>query len=95
MTAKRIKLSPAQRAKVLQKTGGLCYLCQEPIDPALPKTSTRHYQVDHMDALANGGVDHMDNYWPAHADCNNAKADFPVAVARRKAAEKKFTSRPW
>lgn len=93
--AKRVKLTAAQRAIILAKTGGHCYLCGGKIDASLPKTATRSYEVDHVEPLSGGGANSMDNFWPTHGDCNGLKSNYPVDVAKKMLREKKSTSRPW
>lgn len=86
----------AMRVAVLNKNGGKCYLCNEPIDIRLPKTAPKAYQIEHIVPKAMGGSDALDNLMPSHAVCNNKKSDLPVSVAMRNLVGEKWkTSRNW
>lgn len=60
---KRTQLSKAQRQRIKNKTGGLCYLCGGPAGDT--------WQADHVLSHSGGGVSTEDNYLPAHSLCNN------------------------
>lgn len=51
-----------------------CAICGQPIDYTLRHPDPRSYVVDHVQPLAKGGTDTLDNKQPAHRDCNGAKA---------------------
>lgn len=91
----RIKISKQIREYVYNRDGGICYLCQEPIDRALPHQSPYSYQVEHVNPVSNGGANHPDNYRAAHRRCNSKKGDLPVDVARGKMINEKGASRKW
>lgn len=55
--------------------GAICYLCTEPIDLDLPRTSRFGATVDHIVPLSKGGDDEFDNLQLAHWICNNRKSD--------------------
>ncbi len=61
--AKRKQLSPAQRQRIKDKTGGLCHLCGGPVGDA--------WQADHVLSHSGGGASTEDNYLSAHILCNN------------------------
>lgn len=55
--------------------GEVCYLCNEPIDMAIPRTSRMGATVEHIIPLSKGGTDELENLQLAHWICNNAKSD--------------------
>lgn len=61
--------------QLIERDGYLCYLCQEPIDMKVPRTSKRGATVDHVIPLSRGGSDEMDNLKLAHWICNNKKSN--------------------
>jgi 5-methylcytosine-specific restriction endonuclease McrA len=63
----RRKLTPAQKAEIVEQQGGVCFACSEPLDddPALGPT-----EYDHVIALALGGADEPDNICAMHQRCH-------------------------
>jgi 5-methylcytosine-specific restriction endonuclease McrA len=55
--------------------GAVCYLCSEPVDLDIPRTSRMGATVDHILPLAKGGSDEFENLQLAHWICNNRKSD--------------------
>lgn len=55
--------------------GAVCYLCSEPIDLTVPRTSAMGATVDHIMPLSKGGTDDFENLQLAHWVCNNRKSD--------------------
>lgn len=68
------------RASVREKSGGVCYLCAEPIDFSGP------WHVDHVLARVRGGSDDLSNLKATHVDCNLSKGDMLVEDYLRRAA---------
>lgn len=66
MTDDRRRTRGPARAAVLARTGGTCYLCGRPLDPAA-------FDVDHVRALDAGGADDLANKAPACAACNRGR----------------------
>jgi 5-methylcytosine-specific restriction endonuclease McrA len=64
----RQRLTAAERATVLQKTGGKCHICGGKIEG--------RWHADHVLAHSAGGGHAADNYLPAHATCNNYRWDY-------------------
>ncbi len=58
-----------QRNHLIAKYGAVCYLCGKAIEKAKDIT------FDHWVPLSKGGIDDLENYRLAHADCNHLKAD--------------------
>jgi len=56
-------LTPKERRKFIDKTGGLCHICGGKI--------TGKWQADHVSPRGMGGENRADNYLAAHATCNN------------------------
>lgn len=55
-----------KKRKVYNKTGGLCYLCSEPV-------SFKDMTIDHVFPLCYGGTSALENLMPAHSKCNGLK----------------------
>lgn len=60
---------------VLREYGDKCHICNEVIDPTLPRTSRMGLTVDHLIPLSKGGSDDLENLRPAHWICNVRKSD--------------------
>ena len=54
-----------------------CFICDEEIDFKLHKV-----EIDHIDPLATGGKDELENFALTHGSCNNAKRTSHLEVAR-------------
>lgn len=54
-----------------------CYICQKAIDLELNTTN-----IDHIEPLAKGGKDSIDNFALTHESCNKSKQDASLSVAR-------------
>jgi 5-methylcytosine-specific restriction endonuclease McrA len=59
---------------LFERDGWLCQLCNEPIDPTLPRTHPRGASVDHVLPLALGGLHCYANTQASHLRCNTRKA---------------------
>ncbi|RRD56654.1 HNH endonuclease [Comamonadaceae bacterium OH2545_COT-014] len=64
-SSRRKRLTPKQRAQVLEKTQGRCHICGGLIQG--------RWVVDHLFAHALGGPSDSANTLPAHPACNRAK----------------------
>ena len=73
--SKLVKPSRLAADEVVRTYGSNCHICQQPIDPSLPRTSKLGLTVDHVIPLSKGGSDTIDNLRPAHWSCNNRKSD--------------------
>jgi len=62
------RLTPAERAEILKKTGGKCHICGGEIQGT--------WNADHVMAHSTGGNHLADNYLPAHGTCNNYRWDY-------------------
>lgn len=60
-----------KKDKILAKTGGLCWLCEEKINQG-------EYSQDHKIPVSRGGSGKLENLWPAHIICNGLKADYLI-----------------
>ncbi len=56
------------KKSLLEKTGGVCWLCGEPI----PR---RDFSIDHKLPKSKGGNGGFDNLFPTHKKCNSDKGD--------------------
>jgi 5-methylcytosine-specific restriction endonuclease McrA len=61
--------------QLAERDGLNCYLCNEVIDMALPRTSKMGATIDHVVPLSRGGLDELDNLKLAHWTCNLAKSN--------------------
>ncbi len=56
----------AERLIVLERDDGVCGICSDDVDPL-------DFTIDHVVAIAVGGVHELDNLQLAHSLCNNRK----------------------
>lgn len=54
------------RAKVLERTNGVCHICCEPVD-------RDRWDIDHIVPIDKGGIHSYANTAPSHPACNQAK----------------------
>lgn len=57
------------------KDNFVCYLCSEPIDMSLPRTSKLGATIDHVIPITKGGTDDLDNLRLTHWTCNVRKSN--------------------
>lgn len=63
------------KARRLKRSGSLiCWLCNDPIDPDLPREDPMSWTADHVIPLAQGGS-LTGELRPAHNRCNAARGD--------------------
>jgi 5-methylcytosine-specific restriction endonuclease McrA len=55
-----------RKEKVYQKTGGLCWLCKNPL-------SKKNFTFDHILPKSLGGKNNLENLMPAHKKCNGRR----------------------
>ena len=58
-------------AAIFRKTGGRCHFCGDKLNFKQRKT----WQIDHVVQRAKGGHSALDNYLPAHRECNHLRWD--------------------
>ena len=63
-----------QRAKLLEKQGWICKLCERKIEPHNIVT------VDHIIAVSIKRIDKVKNYAAVHYKCNQIKANLPMHI---------------
>jgi 5-methylcytosine-specific restriction endonuclease McrA len=68
----RRRIAKLSRDAILQKTGGRCHICGGNID------KDSYWEADHVFPAKGGGPSNIDNYLPAHGQCNSAKWDQSV-----------------
>lgn len=60
---------------IWDRDGGICQLCGDPIDPALPWPEPMSKTLDHVVPLSTGGTHEPANVQLAHALCNCIKGN--------------------
>lgn len=70
-------------ALVVEAYGWTCWLCGEPINPALPRTHRRGLSLDHVVPRSKGGPDSVANLRPAHLGCNCRRGNRRPSRPRR------------
>jgi HNH endonuclease len=55
---------------VWRRDGGICWLCEKPVDLALRQPDPRIATIDHVKALSKGGQHVYSNVRLAHRNCN-------------------------
>src|SRR3990170_54756 len=77
-------LTPDDRAKLEQRLAARqsnrCFICDDPIDLVLQKGQL---DIDHIDPLAEQGLDAENNFALTHASCNRSKGAANLEIARR------------
>ena len=77
-------LTVEDRAKLEQRLvsrqSGRCFICDDPLDLVLQKGQL---DVDHIDPLAEDGLDAKNNFALTHQSCNRSKGAAKLHVARR------------
>ena len=77
-------LTPDDRAKLEQRLAARqsnrCFICDDPIDLVLQKGQL---DIDHIDPLAEQGLDAENNFALTHQSCNRSKGAADLRVARR------------
>jgi HNH endonuclease len=77
-------LDAEQRAKLeqrlLARQSGRCFICDDAIDLMLHKGQL---EIDHIDPLAEDGLDAENNFAITHASCNRSKGAANLEIARR------------
>ena len=77
-------LSSKQRKELEQRLfdsqQGYCFICEKRIDLVLQKDDL---QIDHIDPLAEDGLDSQNNFALVHGICNRTKSASNLEVARR------------
>lgn len=79
------------RRDLIKKFGAVCQLCladgkgkaECAIDLTLDTTHPKAFSIDHIEALADGGSNTIDNMWPAHRLCNKLKGSKAGGTARK------------
>ncbi len=66
--------------RLMARQSGRCFICDETIDLVLHKDQL---DIDHIDPLAEEGLDAENNFALTHASCNRSKGASNLKVARR------------
>jgi 5-methylcytosine-specific restriction endonuclease McrA len=80
MTARRRKLTPAQRAEILEEAGHCCWYCHQPL-------AYEEMELDHALALGLGGEDNPLNLVPACVPCHRGAGTGKTADDRKRMAK--------
>lgn len=77
------RLNAEQRAELVARLheaqGGVCFICERPIDLAVHADSL---DIDHVEPLTAGGKDDETNFAITHDSCNRSKQASDLRVAR-------------
>ncbi len=68
--------------RLSSRQSGRCFICEKPIDVELHQASL---EIDHIEPLAEQGLDAENNFALTHARCNRSKGASNLQVARRMA----------
>jgi CRISPR/Cas system Type II protein with McrA/HNH and RuvC-like nuclease domain len=66
--------------RLFDRQHGRCFICDKQIDLVLHKGQL---DIDHIDPLAQDGLDAENNFALTHASCNRSKGASNLEVARR------------
>lgn len=66
------RISPSE---VFERDGGICQLCNYPVNPTVEVPNPFAVTVDHKIPLSKGGAHTLENVQLAHFYCNSAKSD--------------------
>ncbi len=66
--------------RLLARQSSRCFICNDELDLVLHKGQL---DIDHIDPLANSGLDYEQNFALTHASCNRSKGASNLQVARR------------
>lgn len=66
---------PVALHDVGERDGWMCYICQKPIDPSVKWPHRLAPTLDHIVALANGGLHENANCAAVHHSCNSSKGN--------------------
>ncbi|MEX0992207.1 MAG: HNH endonuclease signature motif containing protein [Actinomycetota bacterium] len=72
----------ALEQKLFDRQSGKCFICDETLDLVL---QAGQLDIDHIDPLAEAGLDDENNFAITHAACNRSKGASDLRVARRMA----------
>jgi 5-methylcytosine-specific restriction endonuclease McrA len=59
--------------RTIARTKPPCGICEQPIDYTLKSPDPASFEVDHIIALHNGGLDVLENKQASHRKCNRDK----------------------
>jgi hypothetical protein len=66
-------MTASQLAALAARDGWVCWLCDAPIDPALPSTLPGAASIDHVVPRSRGGTSDLRNLRLAHRRCNGRR----------------------
>ena|ERR1039458_5581974 len=66
-------VAPVDHAAIYERDGGICGICNEPVNAELRFPDPCSASIDHIIALANGGIHAPENVQLAHLGCNASK----------------------
>lgn len=64
---------PYSRMDIYDRDGGVCQLCDEPVDLTIPYPELESFTIDHTIPICKGGPDTPENVATAHWGCNKSK----------------------
>jgi 5-methylcytosine-specific restriction endonuclease McrA len=71
--------------RIYDRTSGYCHICHKKLSRKNYACCGEHgaWEVDHSRPRANGGADHINNYFAACIPCNREKGKATTATARK------------
>ena len=75
-----------RKQKIYEKTDGHCHICRKKLARKNYGVLSRRgaWEIEHSNAKANGGSNHLNNLYPACISCNRSKGAKSTASARKK-----------
>jgi 5-methylcytosine-specific restriction endonuclease McrA len=68
--------------EVYERDAWRCWICGQPVDPALRAPDPLSKSIDHVVPISEGGPHTRANVKLAHAACNSKRSDAMVAAQR-------------
>jgi 5-methylcytosine-specific restriction endonuclease McrA len=70
-----VAFEPVDHAAIWERDRGICWICEDPVDPALAWPHPMSRTFDHVIPMSKGGPHVASNIAVAHNRCNKSKQD--------------------